>query len=249
MGTICLGVNEKIPLGLEGMIWSSVYLYKRYPRQREKNREEKGGVQGALRQRGGGCGGVTLLFPSFRQTAKWGTTHMFVSLPSTSSGVSSTTQRHRGHHICKDPCLNPFFPLGGIQARAKPFPTPPLLDPTSFSPHRKVPGRIAVKNLPGGEKEQLALKAHLSRTQVLTFLSSSQTQRRCKIHPETTTARRDSHRQRPTHSRRPRSHPAPLPSHPPPAEHLLLSTSPPVGQSLHIPRSYRCGNGGTRSHC
>lgn len=119
-----------------------VFIQKTGSKTREKNREEKGGVQGVLRRQPGGVWWGHPSFPSFRQTAKWGTTHMFVSFPATSSGVSSTTQRHRAHHICKDPCSNLFFPWGDPSTRQA-FPTPPLLDPTSLSPQRKAPGRIA----------------------------------------------------------------------------------------------------------
>lgn len=143
MGTMWSGLNEGIPLGLEATMWSSVYLYKRLdPRHERKTGREREVSRGSCDGSQEGCGGVTLLFPSFRQTAKWGTTHMFVSFPATSSGVSSTTQRHRAHHICKDPCSNLFFPWGDPSTRQA-FPTPPLLDPTSLSPQRKAPGRIA----------------------------------------------------------------------------------------------------------
>lgn len=208
---------------------SCVFIQKRSKDTREKNRDEKGGV---LRQ-------DHPSFPSFRQTAKWGTTRTFASLPATSSGVSSTTQRHRGHHICKDPCSTFFFFLGGIQALAKPFQPPPLLHPTSFSPQRKSPGRRAVKTR-GSE-----LSVPSSRP----FFSPSRHNLPAPLQPPRDDRRRDSQR---NDNDQPTLDADITPAPPSRRTHLLRSTAgvdiTPVGQSLHIPRAYRCGNGGTRGH-
>lgn len=207
---------------------SCVFIQKRSKDTREKNRDKKGGV---LRQ-----GHPS--FPSFRQTAKWGTTRTFASLPATSSGVSSTTQRHRGHHICKDPCSTFFF-LGGIQALAKPFQPPPLLHPTSFSPQRKSPGRRAVKTR-GSE-----LSVPSSRP----FFSPARHNLPAPLQPPRDDRRRDSQR---NDNDQPTLDADITPAPPSRRTHLLRSTAgvdiTPVGQSLHIPRAYRCGNGGTRGH-
>lgn len=147
--------------------------------------------------------------------------------------------------------FKPFFSLGGIQALAKPF--QPLLFFIQPLFHRNEKSRGGKGADPEERRNiDLTLKdAHLSRTQVLSFFFSSKTDPAPLQNPPrdngltglatTTTSSLSTPGITPG--------PGPLPSHPPPAEHWLLSTSPPVGQSLHIPRAYRCGNGGTRDHC
>jgi hypothetical protein len=130
-GPRLFGIKRENELDVKRIGLSSVYILCIYNKEgREKEVGEKG--RGLATARRGVVGSPFFsIIPS--RHAKWGTTHMLVSFPATSSGISPTTQRHRGHHICMDPCPNPFF-----QALRQAFPTPPLLfDPTSS--HRNDP--------------------------------------------------------------------------------------------------------------